>query len=181
MGTRHLAVATLAAAMLAVAACTPPPAPPSTTTTTVAPTTSTTTTVAPTTSTTTTSTTTTSSTTTTTTTTTTLPGPWLAAGCLDGAGTDGLSAPDLLYNGTPNQRANARFFAVFANGTLTFSGNGTCAGSPWGAITIVRASSAGQAAALCSSLNSGPTATPFAGSAWTAPADAWSCSLTIQL
>jgi hypothetical protein len=70
---------------------------------------------------------------------------------------------------------------VFANGTLTFSGNGTCAGSPWGAITIVRASSAGQAAALCSSLNSGPTATPFAGSAWTAPADAWSCSLTIQL
>jgi len=110
-----------------------------------------------------------------------VPGPWLAAGCLDGAGTNGIAAPDLLYNGTPNQRANARFFAVLANGTLTFSGNGTCSGSPWGAITIVRAPGAAQAGALCASLNSGPTATSFTGSAWTAPADAWACSETILL
>jgi len=114
-------------------------------------------------------------------TTTTTPGSWLVAGCLDGAGTDGATAPDLLFNGTPNQRGNAQFFASLANGTLSFSGNGTCQGTPFGALTIVRAGTAGQAASACAALEAGETATSFTGSAWTAPADAWACSETILL
>ncbi len=114
-------------------------------------------------------------------TTTTVPGTWLAAGCLDGAGTDGSAAPDLLFNGTPNSRGNATFFATISNGTLALVGNGSCVGLPAGAITIVRATNEVNAGLLCEAASSGATATSFTGSPWTAPADAWACSDTIPL
>ncbi len=118
---------------------------------------------------------------TTTTTSTTVPSPWPGATCLDGAGTDGAAAPDLLFNGTPNARGNATFFLTYVNGSFSFSGNGTCGGLPAGAITVVRAASKSAADALCVSLNSGTNATSFTGSPWTLPADAWSCDQTISL
>jgi hypothetical protein len=114
-------------------------------------------------------------------TTTTLPGPWLLPGCLDGAGTDGAAAPDLLYNGTPNARGNATFFATIGSGGLTLVGNGSCFGLPAGAITVVRADNETDAVFLCEAANSGSGATSFTGSPWSAPADAWACSDTIQL
>jgi hypothetical protein len=147
---------------LAAAACTPP----ATTTTTTTSTTASTTT---------------SSTTSTTSTTTTSTVPaWVAAGCLDGAGTDGAVAPDLKFNGLPNQAGNATFSALIAGSSFSISGNGTCSGQAVGAITIVRAADQSTADGICSSLGQG-TATAFAGTAWTLPADAYSCSNTIAL
>lgn len=113
-------------------------------------------------------------------TTTTTSGAWIAAGCIDGAGSDGSASPDLQYNGTPNQRGNATISAVILGGTFNISGNGSCAGQPIGAITIVRATDPGAANAICSSLGAG-TATSFTGSSWLLPTDAYSCSETITL
>ena len=110
----------------------------------------------------------------------TVPGGWLAAGCIDGAGTDGNAAPDLAYNGTANQVGNAKISAFLIGSTFAISGNGTCSGTPVGAITIVQAASQSAADSICSTLGQG-TATAFAGSPWTLPADAWSCSNTITL
>ena len=115
------------------------------------------------------------------TTTTTVPGPWLLPGCLDGAGTDGNAAPDLFYNGTPNSRGNAVFFATISNGVFSLVGNGSCLGLPVGAVTIVRANNETDAGILCTSLNSGGGATEFTGSPWTAPGDAWACDETVNL
>lgn len=109
------------------------------------------------------------------------PGTWLAAGCLDGAGTDGAAAPDLLFNGTQNTRNNATFFATFSNGSFSLSGNGSCLGLPVGAVTIVRAADQATADTICTDLGAGAPATSFTGSAWTAPADAWSCADTATL
>ncbi len=125
-----------------------------------------------------TTTTTTSTTTTSTTTTTTTPGTWLAAGCIDGTGSDGAAAPDLKFNGTPNQLNNATFSALLGGeNVFTISGNGTCSGQVVGAITIVRAPDLTSASAVCDGLGAG-SAISFAGTAWTLPADAYSCSLT---
>ena len=104
----------------------------------------------------------------------------MAAGCIDGAGTDGSVAPDLLYSGVPNRRGNATFSATFSGGVFSISGNGLCSGLPVGAITIVRAASAGAADAACTALGAG-TASSFAGTPWTLPADGYSCSETITL
>ena len=111
---------------------------------------------------------------------TTVPGAWPAAGCIDGAGTNGSTAPDLKFNGVPNQRGNATISAVILGGSFSISGDGTCSGQPVGAITIVRAADLTAANAECATLNAG-TATAFAGSAWTLPADGYSCSETITL
>ena len=113
--------------------------------------------------------------------TTTTSGQWLAAGCLDGAGTDGAVAPDLLYSGIANRRGNATFSATVANGVFSISGDGTCSGLAVGAFTIVRAASATAAGTTCDSLGAGATATSMTGSAWTVPADAYACSETITL
>jgi hypothetical protein len=110
----------------------------------------------------------------------TVPGGWLAAGCIDGAGTDGNAAPDLAYNGTANQAGNATISAFLVGSMFSISGNGTCSGTPVGAITIVQAANQAAADGVCSALGQG-TATPFAGSPWTLPADAWSCSATTPL
>ena len=113
-------------------------------------------------------------------TTTTTAASWVPAGCIDGAGTDGAVAPDLLYSGIPNHLGNATFSAVIGGGSFSISGDGSCSGQPVGAITIVRATDVGAASAICTGLGAG-TATAFAGSAWTLPADAYSCSSTITL
>lgn len=127
-------------------------------------------------------TTTTASTTTTSSTTTTAAPVWLAAGCIDGAGTDGSLAPDLHYNGVANQRGNATLSVVLTMAGVVVSGDGSCAGQPVAAITIVRAADQAAADAECAALNAGTLpATSFTDSAWTAPADAWSCSETITL
>ncbi|UDY35917.1 hypothetical protein [Dermatobacter hominis] len=110
----------------------------------------------------------------------TVPGGWLAAGCIDGAGTDGNAAPDLNYSGTANQAGNATISAFLVGSLFSISGNGTCSGTPVGAITIVRGADQAAADTICSSLGQG-TATAFAGSPWALPADAWSCSNTIVL
>ena len=110
----------------------------------------------------------------------TVPGGWLAAACIDGAGTDGNQAPDLHYNGTANQAGNATISAFLVGPLFTISGNGTCSGTPVGAITIVQAADKAAADSVCSALGQG-TATSFTGSPWTLPADAWSCSNTITL
>jgi hypothetical protein len=118
----------------------------------------------------------------TTTTTTTTSATWVAPGCLDGAGTDGSLAPDLLYSGIPNHRGNATLSAVLGGGGVTISGNGSCSGQPVAAITIVRAADASAATTVCASIGAGTDpATSFAGTAWTLPADAFSCSETITL
>lgn len=108
-------------------------------------------------------------------------GQWLAAGCLDGAGTDGNAAPDLLYSGIANRRGNATFSTTVSNGVFTISGDGTCSGLAVGAFTIVRATSAAAAGTTCDSLGAGATATSMTGSPWTVPADAYACSETITL
>lgn len=113
-------------------------------------------------------------------TTTTTAGSWVPAGCINGAGSDGAAAPDLLYSGIPNHLGNATISAVIGGGTFTISGDGTCSGQPVGAITIVRATDVGAASAICTGLGAG-TATSFTGTAWTLPADAYSCSSTITL
>jgi hypothetical protein len=123
--------------------------------------------------------TTTPTTTTSTTTSSTVPA-WVAAGCLDGAGTDGAVAPDLKFSGVPNQAGNATFSAIIAGSSFSISGNGTCTGQAVGAITIVQAVDQATADGTCSSLGQG-TASSFTGSAWTLPADAYSCSNTIAL
>lgn len=110
----------------------------------------------------------------------TVPGGWLAAGCFDGAGGDGAVAPDLAYNGTANQAGNATVSALIVAGMFQISGNGTCAGQPVGAITIVQGADQAAADAVCSALGQG-TAKTFVGTAWPLPADAWSCTNTILL
>jgi hypothetical protein len=115
-----------------------------------------------------------------TTTTTTTPNGWVAAGCIDGAGSDGNAAPDLKYNGTPNQLNNATISVTIVDGLPEVSGNGTCSGQPFAALTIVRAADATAADAVCSGLGAG-TATSYSGTAWTLPADAYACSLTTTL
>ena len=116
------------------------------------------------------------------TTTTTTPSGWLAAGCLDGAGTDGSVAPDLYFTGTPGVRGNAIMSGAFSNGAFVLSGNGTCAGQQVAATTIVRADSQSEATAACAALSAGTdAATTYTGSPWTLPADAWACSETYFL
>ena len=118
----------------------------------------------------------------TTTTTTTQPDSWPGAGCLAGAGTDGSSAPDLYFTGTPGQRGNAIMSGSFSNGAFVLSGNGTCAGQQVAATTIVRADSQSEATAACAALGAGTdAATTYAGSPWTLPSDAWACSETYFL
>jgi hypothetical protein len=106
-------------------------------------------------------------------------GTWVPAGCLDGAGTDGSAAPDLLYTGVPNAVGNAIFFATISGGVFSLSGDGSCSGLPVGAVTVVRATDQAAADTLCTNLGQG-TATPFAGSAWTLPADGYSCTETVS-
>ena len=116
------------------------------------------------------------------TTTTTTPSGWPAAGCLDGAGTDGSVAPDLYFTGTPGVRGNAIMSGAFSNGAFVLSGNGTCAGQQVAATTIVRADSQSEATAACAALSAGTdAATTYTGSPWTLPADAWACSETYFL
>jgi hypothetical protein len=114
--------------------------------------------------------------------TTTVPGDqWLGAGCLDGEGTDGATAPDLNFSGTPNVRGNAVLSATISGGGVQFSGNGTCSGQPVAATTIVRAPDQASAAAVCDSLAAGNGATSYTGSPWTVPSDAWACPETYLL
>jgi hypothetical protein len=105
---------------------------------------------------------------------------WVPAGCIDGAGTDGTLAPDLLYSGLPNRRGNATISTNYTGGVFIVSGDGSCSGLPVAAITIVRAADKSAADTQCTALGAG-TATSFAGTPWTLPADGWSCSETITL